>query len=300
MNISAPFINRPVMTTLVMIALAFFGVLSYQALPVSDMPDVDYPTIEVSVDYPGADPQTIANNVVVPLERQFTSIEGIQTISSTSYTGSASIVLQFVLDRSVDLAAPDVQSAINAASAQLPQDLPYAPTYSKVNPTSTPILIFVITSPDMTLGDLYNYGDVVLGQRLSILEGVSQVQTYGSPYAVRLRVDPQKMVARGIGINDVGNAIKAANVYLPTGTLYGFSREFTVDIQGQLYSADVYDPIIIKNDNGSITRFRDIGKAIDSIQDDKMYFSYFEGEQSSPMVAIAMRKQPGEIGRAHV
>lgn len=293
MNISGPFINRPVMTTLVMLALAFFGVLSYQALPVSDMPDVDYPTIEVSVSYPGADPQTIANNVVVPLERQFTSIQGIQTISSTSYTGSASIVLQFVLDRSVDLAAPDVQSAINAASAQLPQDLPYAPTYSKVNPTSTPILIFVITSPDMSLGDLYNYGDVVLGQRLSILEGVSQVQTYGSPYAVRLRVDPQKMLARGIGINDVANAIKAANVYLPTGTLYGFSREFTVDIQGQLFSADVYDPIIIKNDNGSITRFRDIGKAIDSIQDDKMYFSYFEGEQASPMVAIAMRKQPG-------
>ncbi len=293
MNISTPFINRPVMTTLVMLTLAFFGVLSYQALPISDMPDVDYPTIEVSIDYPGADPQTIANNVVVPLERQFTSIEGIQTISSTSYTGSASIVLQFVLDRSVDVAAPDVQSAINAASAQLPQDLPYSPTYSKVNPTSTPILIFVIKSPDMSLSDLYNYGDVILGQRLSILEGVSQVQTYGSPYAVRLRVDPQKMAARGIGINDVGEAIKAANVYLPTGTLYGFSREFTVDIQGQLFSADVYDPIIIKNDNGSITRFRDIGKAIDSIEDDKMYFSYFENEESSPMVAIAIRKQPG-------
>ena len=293
MNISAPFIKRPVMTTLVMITLAFFGVLSYQALPVSDMPDVDYPTIEVSIDYPGADPQTIANNVVVPLEKQFTSIEGIQTISSTSYTGSASIVLQFVLSRNVDLAAPDVQSAINAASAQLPKDLPYAPTYTKVNPTSTPILIFIITSPDMSLGDLYNYGDVILAQRLSIIQGVSQVQTYGSPYAVRLRVDPQKMAARGIGINDVGLAIQEANVYLPTGTLYGYSREFTIDINGQLDSAELYDPLIIKNDNGSIVRFRDIGKAIDSVQNDKMYFSFFEKEAQSPMVALAMRKQPG-------
>jgi HAE1 family hydrophobic/amphiphilic exporter-1 len=293
MNISGPFINRPVMTTLVMLALAFFGILSYQALPVSDLPDVDYPTIEVSVDYPGADPQTIANNVVVPLEKQFTTIQGIQTISSTSYTGSATIVLQFVLDRNVDLAAPDVQSAINAASAQLPKDLPYAPTYSKVNPTSTPILIFAITSPDMTLGDLYNYGDVILGQRLSIIEGVSQVQTYGSPFAVRARVDLQKMAARGIAINDVGEAIKAANVYLPTGTLYGFSREFTIDINGQLDSADLYDPIIIKNQDGSIVRFRDIGKAINSVQDDKMYFSFFEKNGMAPMVALAMRKQAG-------
>lgn len=293
MNLSAPFIKRPVMTTLVMLALAFFGILSYQALPVSDMPDVDYPTIEVSVSYPGADPQTIANNVVVPLEKEFTTIEGIQTISSTSYTGSATIVLQFVLERNVDLAAPDVQSAINAASAQLPQDLPYAPTYSKVNPTSTPVLIFIITSPDMSLGDLYNYGDVVLGERISILPGVSQVQTYGSPFAVRLRVDPQKMAARGIGINDVGQAIKAANVYLPTGTLYGYSREFTIDVNGQLDDASLYDPIIIKNDNGSIVRFRDIGKAINSIQSDKMTFSFFEKDATAPMVALAVRKQPG-------
>ncbi len=281
------------MTTLVMLALAFFGILAYQALPVSDMPDVDYPTIEVSIDYPGADPQTIANNVVVPLEKQFTTIQGIQTISSTSYTGSGTIVLQFVLSRNVDLAAPDVQSAINAASAQLPKDLPYAPTYSKVNPTSTPILIFVITSPDMSLGDLYNYGDVVLGERLSIIEGVSQVQTYGSPFAVRLRVDPQKMAARGIGFGDVGDAIRAANVYLPTGTLYGFSREFTIDVNGQMDYASLYDPVIIKNDNGSITRFRDIGKAVDSVQSDKMFFKYYEKEDNAPMVVLAMRKQPG-------
>lgn len=293
MNLSLPFIKRPVMTILVMAALAFFGILSYQALPVSDMPNVDYPTIEVSVSYPGADPQTIANNVVVPLEKQFTTIEGIQTISSTSYTGSASIVLQFTLDKNIDLAAPDVQASINAASDQLPKDLPYAPTYSKVNPTATPIMIFIITSPDLTLGDLYNYGNVVLGERLNMISGVSQVQTYGSPYAVRLRVDPQKLAARGIGINDVGAAIKEANVYLPTGTLYGYSREFTIDVNGQLDYAALYDPIIIKNDNGSIVRFRDIGKAVDSIQSDKMYFSFFEPEGHAPMVALALRKQPG-------
>ncbi len=293
MNISAPFLKRPVMTILVMLSVAFFGILSYQALPVSDLPDVAFPTIEVSVDYPGADPQTIANNVVVPLEKEFTTIQGIQTIASTSYTGSASIVLTFNLDRNVDLCAPDVQAAINAAQPQLPQDLPYAPTYSKVNPTSTPVLFFAIVSSTMTLGDLYNYGDVVIGERLSILDGVSQVQTYGSPYAVRLRVDPQKLAARGISIAEVGEIIQNANVYQPVGTLYGQSREFTIDVNGQLESAAEYDPVIIKTDNGSITRFRDIGKALDSTQDDKMYFAYSDEEGTVAMVGLALRTQPG-------
>ncbi|MBY0529041.1 MAG: efflux RND transporter permease subunit [Rhabdochlamydiaceae bacterium] len=293
MNISGPFLKRPVMTILVMISVAFFGVLAYQALPVSDLPDVAYPTIEVSVDYPGADPQTIANNVVVPLEKEFTTIQGIQTIASTSYTGSATIVLQFNLDRNVDLAAPDVQAAINAAQPQLPQDLPYAPTYSKVNPTSTPVLFFAITSQTMTFGDLYNYGDVVIGERLSIIDGVSQVQTYGQPYAVRLRIDPQKLASRGIGIDEVGTAIQNANVYLPVGTLFGETREFTIDVNGQLESAAEYDRVIIKNDNGSITRFRDIGKALDSVQDDKMYFAYSDKQDTVAMVGLALRTQAG-------
>lgn len=293
MNLSEVFIRRPVMTILVMLTVAFFGVLSYIALPVSDMPDVDYPTITVTVDWPGADPETVANNVVVPLEQQFTTIEGLQLISSTSYTGSATIVLQFELDRNIDLAAPDVLAAINTANPQLPQDLPYAPTYTKTNPTASPVLFIAVTSPTATKGDLYNYGYSVLAQRLSLVDGVSQVQTYGSPYAVRLRVDPQKLAAKNIGIDDVGAAIKEANVYLPVGTLFGEKREYTIDVNGQLIPAALYDPIIIKNDNGSITRFRDVGHAIDSVQDDKLFVNYFEKDFNAPSIVLAVRKQPG-------
>ena len=293
MNLSAPFILRPVMTILVMVALAFFGVLSYKALPVSDLPSIDYPTIEVSVDYPGADPETIANNVVVPLEKEFATIQGIQLIASTSYTGNATIVLQFSLDRNIDLAAPDVQAAINTAGPQLPQDLPYAPTYSKVNPTASPILFFVLTSPSLTLGDLYDYGNTLIGERLSIIEGVSQVQTYGSPFSVRLRIDPQKMTARNISIEEVSLAIQNANVYLPTGTLYGEKTEFTIDVDGQLQKAEQYNSVIIKNDAGSIVRFRDIGIAIDSVQDDKSFYGFRDGQQNVPMVGLSVRKQPG-------
>ncbi len=293
MNLSAVFIRRPVMTILAMLTLAFFGVLAYIALPVSDLPDVDYPTITVTVDWPGADPETVANNVVVPLEQQFTTIQGLMTLSSTSYTGSATIVLQFHLDRNIDLAAPDVLAAINTATPQLPKDLPYAPTYSKTNPTASPILFLALTSPTLTQGDLYNYGFSVLGQRISIVEGVSQVTTYGQPYAVRLRVDPQKMAAKGIGINDVGQAIQDANVYLPVGTLFGKNREYTIDCNGQLIPAALYDPIIIKNEDGSIVRFRDIGHAIDSVQDDKIITNYYEQNYDAPSIILAVTKQPG-------
>lgn len=292
MNISAIFIRRPVMTILVMLTILFFGILAYKSLPVSNLPDVDFPTIQVSVDYPGASPETIATNVVVPLEQQFTTIEGLQTMSSTSYTGSATIVLRFNLDRNIDLAAPDVQQAISAAGPQLPQNLPYAPTYTKTNPTATPVLVYVVTSDTMTLGDLYNYAYVVLAQHLNIVEGVSQVETYGSPYAVRLRVDPEKLHARGIGLDDAANAMKAANVNQPVGTLFGEKVEYTINATGQLFNASEFNPIIIKNDDGSIVRFSDIGTAIDSLQDDKYYFRFFEKENQSPMVALAIRKDP--------
>ena len=293
MNISEVFIRRPVMTILVMVAIAFFGILTYTILPVSDMPDVDFPTIEVSVSYPGADPMTIADTVVVPLEQQFTSIPGIQTISSTSFTGSATIVLQFVLDRSIDLAATDVQAAITAANPQLPKDLPYAPTFSKVNPTSTPIFILLLASKTLRFSDLHVYGYNLIAQRLSMVEGVAQVQTFGQPYAARLRVDPQKLAARGIGIDDVGALIQQENVYLPVGVLYGEKGEYTIDVNGQMYQASEYNDVIIKNDNGSITRFRDIGYAMDSVQDDKFYVRYFTADTDELIVGMGIRKQPG-------
>lgn len=293
MNLSEIFIRRPVMTILAMLTLAFFGVLAYISLPVSDLPDVDYPTITVSVDWPGADPETVANNVVVPLEQQFTTIQGLMTLSSTSYTGSATIVLQFHLDRDINLAAPDVLAAINTATPQLPKDLPYAPTYSKTNPTASPILFLALTSPTLTQADLYNYGFSVLAQRINIVEGVSQVTTYGQPYAVRLRVDPQKLAAKGIGINELGQTIQDANVYLPVGTLFGQKREFTIDCNGQLIPAALYDPLIIKNDDGSIVRFRDVGHAIDSVQNDKIITQYYEPGFEAPSIILAITKQPG-------
>lgn len=294
MNISAIFIRRKVMTILVMLTVAFFGVLSYNALSVSDLPDVDYPTIEVNISYPGASPETIANNVVVPLEQQFATISGIQSISSTSYTGSANIVLQFVLTKNIDLAAPDVQAAINAASAQLPKDLPYAPTYQKVNPTATPIFFLVLRSNTMTLGQLYDYAHSVVGERISIVNGVSQVQTYGQPYAVRVQVDPQKLAARGIGIDQIGQSIKDANVYLPVGTLFSEKNEYTIAVDGQIYDGDKYNPLIMKSEkNGAIVRLRDVGKAFDSLQNDKIYVKFFQGDDSEEMVALGIQKQPG-------
>lgn len=292
MNPSRLFIERPVMTILVMLTLAFFGIIAYRALPVSNLPDVDFPTIQVTVSYPGASPETVATNVVVPLEQQFTTIEGLQTMSSTSYTGSATIVLRFNLDRNIDLAAPDVQQAISAAGPQLPKDLPYAPTYTKTNPTATPILILVVTSETMTLGDLYNYAYVVLAQHLNIVEGVSQVQTYGSPYACRLRVDPDKLHARNLGLDDAASLIKAANVNQPLGTLFGTKREYTVNATGQLFTAKDFNPVIIKNEDGSIVRFSDIGQAIDSTQDDKYFFRFYDKQDNKPMVALGIRKDP--------
>lgn len=293
MNLSSLFIKRPVMTILVMLAIAFFGVLSYFKLPISDLPDIDFPTITVTVSYPGANPEIISNNVVVPLEQQFTTIEAISSISSTSYTGNATIVLQFDLDRNIDLAAADVQAAINAASSQLPKDLPYAPIYTKTNPTATSLLFFIVTSPVLTRGELYNYSYTFLSQRLSVIEGVSQVLIYGSPEAVRLRVNPQKLAARGLDLNDVANAVVTANVQIPVGTLFSPKQEFTLNVDGQLDKAALYNPIIIKAQDGSIVRFCDIGKAIDSVLNDKLSVQFFEKGYTAPSVGLAIRKRPG-------
>ncbi len=293
MNLSEPFIRRPVMTTLVILTVAFFGMLSYKSLPVGDLPSVEFPTIEVDVTYPGADPITIANNVVTPLEQQFTTIEGIQTISSTSKTGSATILLLFDLNRPIDAAATDVLAGINAAQQQLPQDLPYMPTYKKANPTSTPILFFTVTSDTLTQGELYTYAHTFIGERLNIVEGVAEVQTFGAPYAVRIQVDPQKLAARKIGIDEFGKAIQDANVYLPTGTLFGPSTEFTINCDGQLTKAEEYSNLIIKNDNGLITRVSDVADAFDSLWNDKYYLRFLNKKVNQPMVGLAIQKQPG-------
>jgi len=293
MNLSEIFIRRPIATTLVMLALLFFGIAAFLRLPVSDLPDVEYPAITVTVDYPGANPETIANNVVSPLEQEFLTISGLQTIASTSTTGSGTIVLQFSLKKSLDSAAIDVQSAITTATPQLPTDLPYAPTYTKTNPSTTPILYYALSSSIMPLHELYTYANTFIGQRLSTVDGVAQVSTYGSPYAVRIRVNPQKLAAKNIGIDEVSTVIQNQTVEIPTGTLYGDKKEFTISVDGQLDYAAAYDSIILKNDNGAIVRLRDVGYALDSLSNDKEYLRYQTKDSDTNCVVLAIQTQPG-------
>jgi len=294
MNLSAIFIKRPIMTLLVMSTVLFFGIVAYRSLPVSDLPSIEYPTIQVSVDYPGANPETMANNITAPLEQQFLTIQGIKTISSTSVTGSSTIVLQFNLDKSLDSAATDVQAAITAANPQLPQNLPYAPTFTKVNPTATPIIYIAVTSSSFTLGELYEYAHNVIGERISIINGVSQVITYGEPFAVRIQVDPQKLTARGIGIDQLGAAIQKQNVNNPVGVLFGPHKEHVINADGQLFDAAPYNEMIVKNKDGAIVRVKDIGHAINSLQDDKYTLTFFTpNERQNNAVVLAVQKQIG-------
>ena len=293
MNISKIFIERPIMTTLVMVAILFFGIFAYKKLPVSDLPDVEFPAITVSTTYPGASPDTIANNVATPLEQAFLTIGGLKNIISTSSLGSSSIVLQFNIDRSIDAAAQDVQAAINQATPHLPKDLPFAPTYQKVNPSQSPIIWFALSSETMPSYDLYDYAYSFVGERISTINGVAQVVVFGSPFAVRVQVDPLKLAAKGIGFGDVARSLTSQNVNIPTGTLYGKHTEFIINVDGQLSHAEPYNQIIIKNDNGSIVRMQDIGKALDSLTDDKQYLRFISSEKDVNTVVFGVKTQPG-------
>ncbi len=293
MNLSDPFIRYPVMTILVMISILFCGLMSYRKLPVSDLPNIDMPTIQVSVSYPGANPDTMANSVTTPLEQQFMTIEGIQSIFSTSNTGSTTIVLQFVLDRDIDAASTDVQAAISRAQPNLPSNLPNQPTYEKLNPAATPIHHYVITSPNMTLGQLYDYGNTFIGERISMIEGVAQVITYGSAYAVRIQVDPEKLAAKNIGLDQVTNQVKLTNVDLPLGTLYGHRDDYTVAVDGQIMRAPGYAELIIKNQKGDLVKVKDIGRALDSVENDKFFQNYVTKKGSEQCIILAIQRLPG-------
>lgn len=293
MNLSEIFIRRPVATTLMMLAMLFFGFAAFLRLPVSDLPNVEYPAIAVSVSYPGANPETIANNVVAPLEREFLTISGLQGIASTSTSGSGIMVLQFDLNKNIDGAALDVQTAISDAAPQLPVDLPYAPTYTKSNPATTPIVYFAVASSIMPLPDLYTYANTFIGERLSTVSGVAQVVTFGAPYAVRVRVNPQKLAAKNIGIDEVATVIKNQNIQIPTGTLYGDKREYSISVDGQLTYASLYDSIILKNDNGAIVRLCDVGYAIDSVSNDKQYMRYLTEDSDTNCIIVGIQTQPG-------
>ncbi len=297
MNISEGFIRRPIATSLLMAGIALFGVIAYRALPVSDLPTVDYPTLTVSASLPGANPDTMASAVATPLERQFTTIAGLDSMISSSSQGSTNITLQFDLGRDIDGATVDVETAIAEAMPLLPPGMPAPPSFRKVNPGDTPILSFFVTSPTMRLSDLDEYAETMIAQRVSMVNGVAQVQVFGSAkYAVRVQVDPNKLAARQIGLNEVQNAISSWNVNLPTGTLYGNQTAYNVMANGQLMKAWQYKPLVVAYRNGAAVRLEDVANVIDSVQDDKQNALIYGGEygtNGTKGITMAVFRQPG-------
>src|SRR6266487_4001408 len=265
MNLSEPFIHRPVMTAVLTLSVMLFGVLSYFQLPVNDLPAVDYPVIQVNVGYPGASPDTIANNIATPLERQFMQINGLEVVTSKSTQGVATFTLQFALEKNIDAAATDVQTAISQATGSLPADLPSPPTYSKSNPNDQPIMYIALTSDSVTPGQLYDYASTQVGQRLSILPGVSRVNVYGTKSAVRIKADPSAMWARGISIDDLSAAIKNGTSYIGAGQFDAKSGTTLLRPQGQLDSSDGYSDLIVGSANGAPVYLRDVAKVRDSV-----------------------------------
>ncbi|HKQ61296.1 MAG TPA: efflux RND transporter permease subunit [Candidatus Polarisedimenticolaceae bacterium] len=290
MNPSELFIRRPVTTTLVMLAILVFGTMAYRLLPVSDLPTVDFPTLQVSAGLPGASPETMASSVATPLEREFSTIAGLDSMSSNSGQGTTSITLQFALDRDIDAAAQDVQSAIARATRQLPPDMPSPPSYQKVNPAERPVLYMALTSPTLPLYTLNEYGETLVAQRISTVSGVAQVEVLGAQkYAVRVQLDPQALASRGIGLDEVTRAIQNANVNLPTGTLYGPHTAYTVEADGQLTRAAGYRPIVVAYRNGQPVRLEELGQISDGVENDKTA-GWFNQERA---VILAVQRQPG-------
>lgn len=294
MNLSEIFIRRPVATTLLMLALTVSGVLAYRSLPVSDLPNVDYPTILVSASLPGASPETMASAVATPLERQLSTIAGIESINSVSSIGTTQITLQFDLGRDIDAAAQDVQAAITRAAPLLPGNMPSPPTFQKVNPADQPILFFSLTSPTLPLWQLDEYGQTLLAQRISMVSGVAQVLVFGSQkYAVRIQVDPRELASRNMGIDEIEAAIRTANVNLPTGVLQGPTQRFTVQATGQLTSAEQYKPVIVTYRNGAPVRLEDVARVVDSVEDDLSASWFGEQERRQRAIVLAVQRQPG-------
>ncbi len=268
MSFTEGFIKKPIMTTLLMVLVMIFGVAAFFSLPISDLPVVDSPVITVTVAYPGADPNTMASTVAAPLESQFMQIPGLKSIISTNTDSQTQIMLTFDLDKSVDLAAPDVQAAISRAQANLPTDLPAPPTYTKTNPSDTPIMYLMVTSDSLTPGQLYDYANRTIGQRISMIEGVSQVQVYGSQSAIRVQVDPAKLAAYGIGLNEISEAVQKGTVTIPGGSLNGNVRTFSIQPQGQMIDAKEYEALIVTYRKGAPIRFRDIATCVNSTLSD--------------------------------
>jgi HAE1 family hydrophobic/amphiphilic exporter-1 len=289
MNFTGLFVRRPVMTTLIMIGIVVFGVVSYRRLPVSDLPTIDYPTLNVNANLPGASPETMAATVATPLEKAFSAIAGIDEITSNSNTGSTNITLQFGLDRDVEVAAQDVNAAIGKTLPFLPSTI-LPPNYRKNNPNSSPVVTIALTSNVLPMTQVDEFAQTAIAQRLSMVEGVSSVNVFGSAkYAVRVQLDPKQLSARNIGVSQVANAIRQNNVMLPTGVIYGKDRTLTLNATGQMQSAAEFRRLIIAYRNGAAVRLGDVANVLDDIQNNKSV-SYFNGERS---VNLYVQRQPG-------
>src|SRR3954469_12618396 len=260
MNFSTIFIERPVMTALISLEILLFGFIAFRALPVAALPSVDYPTIQIQAFVPGANPETMASSVATPLEREFSTIAGVQSMNSTNTLGSTQINVQFTLDRKIDAAAQDIQAAISRAGGNLPPSMPRPPSYQKVNPAEQPIFYLALDSDTLPMYTVNEYADTLLAQRISMINGVSRVQVLGAQkYGVRVQVDPDKLASRGIGIDEVQRAISSSNTNLPTGRLDGDKQGFTIQSSGTLYRASAYRPIIVAWRNGTAVRLEELG-----------------------------------------
>jgi HAE1 family hydrophobic/amphiphilic exporter-1 len=289
LSISGLFIRRPVATTLVMFGILMFGIMAYRLLPVSDLPSVDFPTISVSAGLPGASPLTMAAAVATPLEKQFSTIAGLDAMTSSSTLGGTNITLQFALSRDIDAAAQDVQAAISKTLRQLPPGI-QPPSYNKSNPADSPILYLALTSGTLPLPSLDEYAETFLAQRLTTVSGVAQVQVFGSAkYAVRIQVDPKALAARGIGLDEVTAAVSAGNPNLPTGTLWGPQRAYTVLADGSISSAPEFRKLAVTYQNGAAVRLEDVARVLDDVQDSRNA-SWYDGKRA---VVLAIQRQPG-------
>ena len=289
MNLSAIFIKRPVATTLLTAGILIFGGLAYRTLPVADLPSVDFPTIRVQAALPGASPETMASSVALPLEKQFSAISGLSSMNSTSTQGGTEITLQFDLSRNIDAAAQDVQAMIGRASRQLPGEMPAPPSYQKVNPADNSIFFIVMRSSTLSLPALDELAQSNVAQRISMVNGVAQVNIFGSQkYAVRIDVDPRQLAGRGLGIDEVASSIENANVNMPTGAIFG-DRTFVVTTNGQLMQASAYGPTIIAYRNGYPVRLDEVARVYDGVENDRTA----SWQKRDRCIYLAVQKQPG-------
>ena len=282
------------MTSLVMLAVMIFGIFAYRLLPVNDLPNIDYPTIQVRSELPGASPETMASAVATPLERQFSTIAGLDSMSSTNGQGISIITLQFTLEKTIDSAAQDVQAAISKAARQLPQDMRNPPSYQKVNPADQPVLYLALSSPTLPLSQVNEFADNVISPRISMINGVAQVLVYGSQkYAVRVQIDPNALTSRKIGLDEVAAALSKWNVNLPTGGLQGDKQAFTIQATGQLYNAEAFKPLVVAFRGGAPVRLQDVAKVSDSVENDKIAAWFNTNGNSTRAIVLAVQRQPG-------